>query len=364
MNGLNGFDYVAIALFAIGAIYGLQRGALRMVTSVVALAAAIYFASIYYNKAGAFAETQLGSSHTVGAVIGYVAVFALIFAAVEIIGSFAIRLMQVVHLSPLDRLAGGLLGAGVAAVFAGLVVMLMAAVLPPDAALLRNSQLVPMLLAYNEMLVGYIPGDAKLAYERNRDDLMRYWVQNAMKDANPRAVAGCVALALHEVIATNRGWDHKRNCFRALDSARLRDSAVDCLHQPALGHRADDLFLDLAALDDEQVGNAAHAVTSGSLRIVVNVDLRNLQAPVVLARKIVEDRRDRAAWPAPRRPEINQHRSRRLQNFLVEARVGNMNDFVAGHRNFLLCDQPQLKISTAGHPVKADYFLRIVTAVP
>ena len=184
MNGLNGFDYVAIALIAIGAIYGLQRGALRMVTSVVALAAAIYCASFYYNKAGAFAETQFGSSHTVGAVIGFVAVFALIFAAVEIIGSFAIRLTQVVHLSPLDRLAGGLLGAGVAGVFAGLAVMLMAAVMPPDAALLRDSRLVPMLLAYNEMLVGYIPGDAKIAYERNRDDLMKYWVQNAVKVAN------------------------------------------------------------------------------------------------------------------------------------------------------------------------------------
>jgi uncharacterized membrane protein required for colicin V production len=184
MNGLNGFDYAAIGLIVIGAIYGLQRGALRMVTSVVALAAAIYCASFYYNRAGAFAETQLGSSHTVGAVIGFVAVFALIFAAVEIIGSFAIRLTQVVHMSPLDRLAGGLLGAGVAGVFAGLAVMLMAAVMPPDAALLRDSKLVPMLLAYNEMLVGYIPGDAKLAYERNRDDLMRYWVQNAVKVAN------------------------------------------------------------------------------------------------------------------------------------------------------------------------------------
>jgi len=62
--------------------------------------------------------------------------------------------------------------------------MLMAAVLPPDAAILRNSQLVPMLLAYNEMLVGYIPGDARLAYERNRDDLMKYWVQNAMRGAS------------------------------------------------------------------------------------------------------------------------------------------------------------------------------------
>ena len=185
MNGLNGFDFVGVALLAIGAIYGLQRGALRMVTSVVALAAAIYFASIYYNMAGAFAESKLGSSHTVGAVIGYVVVFALIFSAVEIIGSFAIRLIHVVHMNPLDRLAGGLLGAAIAGVFGGLIVMLMVAVLPPDAPLLHNSQLVPMLLAYNEMLVEYIPGDARLAYQRNRDDLMRFWVQNAMKDANP-----------------------------------------------------------------------------------------------------------------------------------------------------------------------------------
>jgi uncharacterized membrane protein required for colicin V production len=184
MFGLNGFDYVAIALFALGAIYGLQRGAFRMVTSVVSLVAAVYFASLYYNKAGSFAEAQLGSSHTVGAVIGYVAVFALIFAAVEIVGSSAIRLMQIVHLSPLDRLAGALLGAGIAGVLAGLAVMLMAAMLPPNAALLRSSQLVPMLLAYNEMLVGYIPGDAKLEYERNRDDLLRYWVQNAVKGAS------------------------------------------------------------------------------------------------------------------------------------------------------------------------------------
>jgi hypothetical protein len=92
--------------------------------------------------------------------------------------------MQIVHLNPLNRLAGGLLGAGIAGVLAGLAVMLMAAMLPPDAAILRNSQLVPMVLAYNEMLVGYIPGDAKLEYERNRDDLMRFWVQNAMKGGN------------------------------------------------------------------------------------------------------------------------------------------------------------------------------------
>ena len=187
MNGLNGLDYAAIALLAIGAIYGLQRGALRMVTSAVSLGAAIYFASFYYDKAGTFAETQLGLSHPVGAVVGYIAVFALIFTAVELIGSTAIRLAHIAHLSPIDRLAGGLLGAGIAAVLAGLGVMLLAAVMPPDAALLRDSRLVPMLLAYNEMLVEYIPGDARIAYERNRDDLMKYWVHNAMMRANAAA---------------------------------------------------------------------------------------------------------------------------------------------------------------------------------
>src|SRR5260370_16405239 len=110
MNAMNGLDYAAVALFAIGAIYGWQRGALRMVTSVVSLAAAIYFASLYYTRAGAFAEAQLGTSHTVGAVIGYVAVFALIFTAVEMIGSSAIRLLHIPPLNTLDRPPPGLPG--------------------------------------------------------------------------------------------------------------------------------------------------------------------------------------------------------------------------------------------------------------
>src|SRR5208282_3915988 len=108
------------------------------------------------------------------------------------------------------------------------------------------------------------------------------------------------------------------------------------------------------ALDDQQVGDAPNAVTSRSLRIVVNVDLHDFETPGVLARKILDNRRNRAAWSAPRRPEIDQNRSGRFQHFLVEARVGNMNDFVAGHRNFspaaLGCS---LNIRTVGCPVKA-----------
>jgi len=178
---MNGFDYIVLAVTVAGAIYGLRQGMLRMVTSVVSVAAGIWIASVYYARAGEIAEHQLGSSPTVAAVIGWVAVFALIFAAVEIIGTTAIGLLHVVHLSWADRLAGSVLGAGLVGVIAGVAVMLLAAVLPPDAALLRQSQLAPMLIAYNDMLVRYIPQEAKDAYESNRANLMRYWILEASR---------------------------------------------------------------------------------------------------------------------------------------------------------------------------------------
>lgn len=184
---MNGLDYVMVAVFAAGAIYGITRGAIRMLTSVVSLGAAAYIAVLDYARAGQFIAAQFGTSPNTSAVIGYVAVFALIFVAVEVIGHAVIRLMHIVHLGPLDRLAGALLGAGVTASLGGLAVMLMAAVMPKDADVLHQSQLVPMLLAYNEMLVGLIPGDARQVYERNRDELMKSWVLNAMKGASTAA---------------------------------------------------------------------------------------------------------------------------------------------------------------------------------
>lgn len=178
---MNAFDFVVIAVVAAGAIYGLRQGLLRMVTSAVALLGAIYVASVYYTHAGAIAQHQFGVSATAGAIIGYLVVFIIIFSAIELIGTTAVRLTHAIHLSWADRFVGGLLGAGVVSIALGLAVMLIAAVLPPGAAILRDSRLAPMLVQYNEMLVRYIPEQAKEAYENNRDTLIRYWIAEAEK---------------------------------------------------------------------------------------------------------------------------------------------------------------------------------------
>jgi uncharacterized membrane protein required for colicin V production len=190
LNRMNVLDYALLVFVALGAIHGLRQGALRMVTSVVSLGAAIYLASLQHARAGALIEREFGCDPTLAAVLGYVAVFVAVFAAVQVAGTIAINLVHLVNMGLLDRLAGSLIGAGVASALAGVAVMLLAALLPPNADLLTQSQLAPELLAYNEALVAHVPTEARHAYDEARVDLLRSWLQKeastlALPDSGP-----------------------------------------------------------------------------------------------------------------------------------------------------------------------------------
>ncbi len=175
---MNALDFVIILLVSIGALHGLSRGALRMLTSAVSLIGGLYFASVYYPRAAAVVQTAFGTHGAVNAILGYLAVFVAVFAAIEIIGTSAIKLLHLVHLGWADRLLGGALGAAVVGTIIGLALMLLAAVLPPDAALLRESRLAFRLLDYDRALADYIPAEVKKAYAARRAQLARYWMES------------------------------------------------------------------------------------------------------------------------------------------------------------------------------------------
>ena len=184
---MNAFDFVVLAVVAFGAIHGLRNGLLTMITSFVALIAALYLASLHYSEAAAIIARQFGTTPTLATVLGYVAVFLGVFVVVQFVGSMIVGVLTMASLGWIDRLAGGFLGGAIAAAVAGLAVMLLTTVLPANAALLRNSEAAPMLLAYDAMLVRYIPQEAKEAYQRNRDILIRAWIAEASKRAPDNA---------------------------------------------------------------------------------------------------------------------------------------------------------------------------------
>jgi hypothetical protein len=106
-----------------------------------------------------------------------------------------------------------------------------------------------------------------------------------------------------------------RGRLKSLDFDR-----VERLLEARLRLDADEAFDDFAVLEDHQRGDAADAVVLGGAGCFVDIELADFDRTVVLAGELFDDGGDLAAWTAPRRPEIDEHRlsARLLDHILHE----------------------------------------------
>src|SRR5690606_21308392 len=93
-----------------------------------------------------------------------------------------------------------------------------------------------------------------------------------------------------------------------------------------LRQRTDLRGNDLSAAEQHQRRDAADAVFRRRGLVLVDVHLRDADLSFVLARHLVEDRRDHLAGTAPLGPVIDENRLLGLQDLLLERCVGYMLD--------------------------------------
>ena len=136
--------------------------------------------------------------------------------------------------------------------------------------------------------------------------------------------------------ATRARWRHTTGALASLRGARscvrgegYARAASSCFARSPLGRKPDDLADRLATLEDQQRRDRADPVLTGGHRVLVGVELHELDAAVVLLGEFLDDRRDHAAGAAPGRPEVDQHRVVVLDHIQVERGVGR----VSGHRH-------------------------------
>lgn len=176
---MNGLDYLIVALIGLGAIFGAARGILRIAASLIALVAAFYLAAVYYGAAGAFFTGAFSLSPRSGSILGYIVVFMTVMIIVAWGGTMLSRLIHAIHMSWADRLAGAIVGAALGAMAAGLIVVMLAATLPADAPMVRNSTLAPRVLDYNHSLLTLVPEPVREAYHAHESQLISYWNRQA-----------------------------------------------------------------------------------------------------------------------------------------------------------------------------------------
>lgn len=101
------FDVIALALLGVSALVGLARGALREVTTVVALVAAVFAAAFGLRFVGPIARAALHPAW-LGNVTALLVVFLVVYVALRVIGSGLTRSLHDTRgLGLMDRLIGG-----------------------------------------------------------------------------------------------------------------------------------------------------------------------------------------------------------------------------------------------------------------
>src|SRR5688500_5143051 len=93
---------------------------------------------------------------------------------------------------------------------------------------------------------------------------------------------------------------------------RPLNMGFDHLFEPLLTHRPDDCLDDLSVLEEEEAWNRPHRILLRGALVHVDVDLADLQAPLVLVGELVDSGRDHLAGTAPFGPEVDQGERLRL----------------------------------------------------
>jgi len=103
-------DWILLALGAGSALWGLLRGLVREVLSVVGWIASFWLGQRYATPVGEMLPL-VGSSETWRQLAGFVAVFLTVLVVCALLAGLLRKLATVVGLGPLDRVLGAMFGA-------------------------------------------------------------------------------------------------------------------------------------------------------------------------------------------------------------------------------------------------------------
>lgn len=102
-----------------------------------------------------------------------------------------------------------------------------------------------------------------------------------------------------------------------LKKALLGQQSIDLGLKLCLRHGANYLVDGLSVLEKHQRRDAHDTIFTSHIRILVSVQLEDLDLALVFLPNLFYNGRDHPARAAPYRPKINQYETRRFQYFLV-----------------------------------------------
>ncbi len=138
---MTGLDVVLILLIGAGVAQGYTSGLLRQLASFVGILAGVIFGLALMGDVGLVVAQSLALSPRIAPVVGFLLVFGVVQVAAFALARLVETVLGTLHLTVLNRLGGGALGAFKAALLASTLLMPLAFAGVPGEATRRESLL-------------------------------------------------------------------------------------------------------------------------------------------------------------------------------------------------------------------------------
>jgi membrane protein required for colicin V production len=171
---MNLLDWVFIIIIGVSAIYGLFKGLVKEVISLLAVIIGLIVASRFYMGASPLL-IDLGLGEQAAKILSFFILFIIIFIAIVLIGRLIHRFVHAIFLGWLNRLGGIGFGFFRGVIVSSIIIIVLTITLSEKAPILNQSKLTPHIMSISKVMLSLVPEDLQKRFMEQEKKLREFW---------------------------------------------------------------------------------------------------------------------------------------------------------------------------------------------
>lgn len=188
---MNWLDIAILAIIALFALLGIKRGFIKGTLSFLAIVVGIILGMMFYEFAGILLvkEGFIGNE-SIASIAGFFIVALSVYLVIQMIAWLLTKLIGTLHLSLIDRMAGGFLGMLIGVIVIFFLISCMEFFYSEDDPPLKDSVVVPYINVSFEIIRGTVPDDFKNHLQNTRKLIQNEGMKAILRVTNSEDIKG------------------------------------------------------------------------------------------------------------------------------------------------------------------------------
>ncbi|MGB7293670.1 MAG: CvpA family protein [Thermodesulfobacteriota bacterium] len=186
---MNWLDIAILAIIALFALLGIKRGFIKGTLSFLAIVVGIILGMMFYEFAGILLlKRGLIGNESIASIAGFFIITLAVYLVIQLIAWLLTKLVGTLHLSLIDRMAGGFLGMVIGVIVIFFLISCLEFFYSEDDPPLKDSVVVPYINVSFEIIRSTVPDDFKNHLQYTRKVIQKEGMKAILKVTNTEEV--------------------------------------------------------------------------------------------------------------------------------------------------------------------------------